>query len=285
MTCDCCGSANWEYCFNANGLDLGRCPSCGLYYVRQAQLAAFQHYEDTGILLDARIQMDDEMLRVSEFEEYIRTIAPFAPAGKWLDMGCGTGVLIKLAIERGIVAEGIELTPSRAALAREVSNAPIHEKPLEDLNLPNGSLAVVIAVNVFSHLRPPSKTLTEISRVLAPGGVLMMVTGEVGPGLRKEHNFSWPLGEELYYLGSDSIDVYNQKLGFKLVQRSRTWLPDFLYGEQRFREHGKSRLRNLAKTAILHTPGALPLLRSYMFRKQRDNPVYSATLVLQKKGL
>lgn len=281
ITCDCCGGCDWEYLFSANRLDLGRCPDCGLHCVAPIDTLR-EHYEDTGILLDARLQMEDEKLRTREFEAYIETVARFAVSGKWMDLGCGAGVLMQLAGNRGIAMEGIELTPSRAALAREVSKATVYETPLEDLGLPDGSFAAVIGINVFSHLRKPSETLAEIRRVLAPSGVLMLVTGEIGPGLRKEHNFSWPLGEELYYLGEKTIEAYGRKIGFQLLQRSRKWLPDFLYGEQRFREKGRSPLRNMAKKAILYTPGALPLLRSYVFDKQRDNPAYSSTLVLRK---
>jgi SAM-dependent methyltransferase len=282
MACDCCGGSSWEYSFSANGLDLGRCPQCGLYYV--SQLETFQHYEDTGIPISAALQMKNEMFRRSEFESYIQTVSKFAPVGKWLEMGCGTGMLIKLATDRGKPIEGIELTASRAVLARQFSQATIHEKPIEDLNLPNESVAAVIAINVFSHLRAPSKTLAEVMRVLVPNGVLLLVTGEIGPGLRKEHNFRWPLGEELYYLGDNSIDAYGKKLGFTLVERSRYWLPDVMFGKQSFRAPGGSRLRNIAKRCILYIPGCLPVLRSYIFHKQRDNPAYSSTLVLKKCG-
>jgi SAM-dependent methyltransferase len=281
FTCDCCGGCDWEYLFSANGLDLGRCPDCGLHYVAPNDTLQ-EHYEETGILLDARLQMEDEKLRIGEFEAYIEAVARFAAAGKWMDLGCGAGMFMQLASNRGIAIEGIELTPSRAALAREVSRAKVYGTPLEDLGLPDESFAAVIGINVFSHLRKPSQTLAEIRRVLAPNGVLMLVTGEIGRGLRKEHNFSWPLGEELYYLGEKTIEAYGKKIGFQLVQRSQKWLPDFLYGEQRFREKGRSLLRNLAKKAILYTPGALPLLRTYVFNKQKENPAFSSTLVMRK---
>jgi SAM-dependent methyltransferase len=199
-----------------------------------------------------------------------------------MDMGCGTGMLIHLAGKRGIAAEGIELTPSRATLARQLSQATIYETPVEDLKFPDQSFAAVIAINVFSHLRKPSETLAEIRRILAPGGVLMLVTGEIGAGLRKGHNFRWTLGEELYYLGDHTIEWYGRKIGFELLQRDRTWLPHVLYGKQRFREKGSSSLRNIAKKAFLYTPGALPALRYYVSYVQRDNPIHSSTLLLKR---
>lgn len=279
-SCDCCGQSTWEFIFRDKGVDLGRCQHCGLHYV--AGLDAFQHYEDTGVLLDAKLQLEDERLRLQEFEGYINLLKRFAPPGKWMDVGCGAGMLLQMAEKQGICGAGIELTPSRAALARESTSAPIYEKPLEELHFPDHSFAAVIAINLFSHLRAPSQTLAEIGRVLAPGGVLLLVTGEIGPGLRKEHNYRWTLGEELYYLGNETIEWYCRSIGFQLLTRDRRWLPTVLYSKQRFREKGSSRLRNLAKKAFLYTPGAFRLLRAFIVRRQRGNPIYSSTLVLQR---
>ena len=278
--CDCCGRSEWEFIFRDKDVDLGRCRHCGLHYV--AGLDAFQHYEDTGILLDARLQLEDERLRLEEFDGHIDLLKRFAPPGKWMDVGCGAGMLLQRAEKQGIAGAGIELTPSRAALARASTSAPIYERPLEDLHLPDHSFAAVIAINLFSHLRAPSETLAEIGRILVPGGVLLLVTAEIGPGLRKGHNFRWTLGEELYYLGDDTIEWYCRSLGFQLLTRERKWLPNVLYSKQRFREKGSSRVRNLAKKAFLYTPGAFPLLRAFIVRKQRGNPIYSSTLVLRR---
>lgn len=241
------------------------------------------HFADAQIVLNARLHMQSEQLLRGQFQSYVDLVGRFASSGKWLDIGCGTGMLIHLARECGYAAEGIELTADRRALARQVTGAVVHDQPLEALNLPPASFAAVTLINVFSHLANPSETLTHIRRVLRPGGVLLLHTGEIGPGVRKEHVYSWDLGDHLYFLGESTIDRYADKLGFQIVHRERVWQPDAVYARERFEIKGRSRLRNLAKFAILHTPGVFPFLRWYMLNMRHvGNPTYTSTLLLQK---
>lgn len=284
--CDCCHQTAWESLFSDGGFDLGFCRGCGLHYVAQLKRAESEAapagYVDTEIMINAELHLQDEQMRESEFQSYIEQIRRYAPPGKWLDLGCGAGTLIRLAREQGIAIEGIELTRDRLELARRHSGAKIHHKPLDELQFPSNSFAAMMAINVFSHLRSPTETLAEMRRVLCPGGILLLVTGEIGRGVRKHHHYSWCFGEELFFLGENTIERYGQKLGFEVVERTRRWLPDLHYSKDWFRLKGRSRLRNLAKTAFLYTPGALPALRACVFRIQRDNPIYSSTLVLRK---
>jgi hypothetical protein len=113
---------------------------------------------------------------------------------------------------------------------------------------------------------------------------MMLYTGEIGAGVRQSHIFSWGLGDHLYFLGENTIDLYAEKLKFRLVHRDKIWQPATVYTRERFKMKGRSRLRDLVKTACLYTPGVFPLLRWYMLnRRQADNPIYASTLILQKE--
>jgi SAM-dependent methyltransferase len=288
--CDCCGSFTWEYLFTEAGIDLGKCMECGLHYIaqmpqREQRITEMEagHFADGQVISNARLHLQSEHMRQRRFQAYVGLTRRFAPSGKWLDMGCGSGTLIQLAQEFGIDAEGIELTPDRRALARQVTGAVVYEYPLEALNFPPDSFAAVILINVFSHLTSPSETLAHIHRVLCPGGVVLLLTGEIGLGVRKHHVYSWALGNHLYFLGDSTIDRYANKLKFQLVYRDKTWQPAATYTRERFKIKGRSKLRNLVKIASLYTPGVFPLLRWYMLsKKHAGNPIYTSTLLLKK---
>jgi hypothetical protein len=116
-----------------------------------------------------------------------------------------------------------------------------------------------------------------------PGGIVLIVTGEIGLGVRKEHVFSWDLGDHLYFLGRHTIERYSSDLGFDVVSRQRVWQPSMTYTRERFKTPGRSKLRNAVKLFCVYTPGLLALIRWYMLkRRHADNPVYNATLVLRK---
>ena len=223
----------------------------------------------------------EEVLR-QRYERLVALAQEHAPPGRWLDIGCGTGTLLRVAQEHGISIDGIELTPARRDAARRTS-AQIYEQPLEDLQLPHASYAAIFMVNVFSHLVSPSATFAEIHRVLIPKGIAVVWTSEIGSGVKLHHMWDWALGDHLQFLGEGTIERYAERLSFELVKRERAWLPDVLYSRERLASPGTSRARNAMKRLVLAVPGAFPLFRATMTSRQRDNPVHVSLLALQRR--
>lgn len=288
--CDCCGASTWEYEFSESTVRLGRCNDCGLHYVtpmpdrdeRIKEIRKRRVREDVNFA-KASQHRQNELRNRARYQTYLEAGRRFAPAGKWLDIGCGTGILIEIGHEQGLEFEGIELTTDRCALARRVTGTTVYDRPLEDLRLPAESFAGITMIDVFSHLTSPTETLREIRRLLRPRGVFVLRTGEIGPGVQRHHELGWDLGDHLFFLGENTIERYAEKLAFHLVFRQRDWRPAVNFSRERFQAKGRSPLRNLIKAACLYTPGILPLLRCYMLRvKLADSPCYHSTLVLQK---
>jgi SAM-dependent methyltransferase len=288
--CDCCDSVDWAYLLGADGHHLGRCRSCGLLYVGDRPSAAQRLKElDQGVFgegrrtNEARRHLREEQVHRERYGRLVTLAGKLAPPGRWLDVGCGTGTLLRVAEEHRIAIDGIELTPARRDLAREQTSGQIFERPLEDLDLPDASYAAVFMVNVFSHLFSPSTTFAEIHRILIPGGIVVIWTTEIGSGVKAHHMWDWGLGDHLQFLGDETIERYANRFGFELVERERTWLPEVLYSPDRLASPGTSRTRNAMKRLVLAVPGAFPLFRSVMTSRQRDNPVHVSLLALQRR--
>jgi SAM-dependent methyltransferase len=241
------------------------------------------HFAGTQKTSKASLHLTQERSAIAELNSYVASAMRFAPRGKWLDIGCGTGTLIMLIRARGVDIEGIELTQDRRNTALRETRVRIYDAPVEDLRLPSQSYAAVSLINVFSHLTSPTETLREIRRILMPGGIILLVSGEIGPNVRRRHAFSWDLGDHLYFLGEKTADRYAAKLGLELIHREKVWGPATTYTHDRFLRKGRSTVRNVIKEAIAYTPGALRLLRWYRLTwHDADNPIYSSTLVLRK---
>ena len=177
--CDCCGSSAWRLAFAADGMHLGRCAECGLHYVaemptqaQRVQEMSERKFGKGGHVLEASKHLAGETIRRKEFQHYVDLARTHAPPGSWLDLGCGTGVLMQCAEGAGQAIEGIELTPDRREATSRLVRGHIYDQPLELLDLPSASYAAIFMINVFSHLVRPSIIVAEILRVLRPGGVL-----------------------------------------------------------------------------------------------------------------
>jgi SAM-dependent methyltransferase len=231
-------------------------------------------------------QLEEEQDRQLEFEGYVETIRQFAPQGRWLDIGCGTGQLILTAKNSGTECDGIELTRERRVLATQRTVGRIYNQPLENLEIPHGQYAAVIMINVFSHLVSPSSTFQRIHDVLAPDGVLLLRTGEIGPGAMAKHSFFWNLGDHLHWLGDNTIERYACKHGFTVVSRSKQWSPDIIFSRDWMNISGRSTVRNKIKRVLTRTPGLFPVFRLAMLSVvNRRNPVFSSTIVLRRDTL
>ncbi|WP_375001006.1 class I SAM-dependent methyltransferase [Aeromicrobium sp. CTD01-1L150] len=287
MTCDCCGSAEWVPLFSENGLRLGRCPDCALLYVDDipdptARMTEMEegHYAGTQQINEAVKQSAGEVIQRDRFQAFVDLARRHRGDGRWLDVGCGGGLLLSLARDAGYDVEGIELSADRRALTEEATGATVHGVPLEDVGYPDDAFDVVSLINVFSHLVSPARTFAELRRLLRPGGIVVMATGEFTAGVSKGDMLAWNLGDHLYFLGDGTIERYAAASGLRLIDHERRWLPDEMFSREWLRVKGRSGPKNALKTIIDRTPGGLRLLRAVMLRRQADSSAHSGTFVL-----
>ena len=96
-----------------------------------------------------------------------------------LVLGCGPRPeTLEMLTRKGYEAVGVEPVPSFVRSAREYLGASdkILEGAAEEVPLASGSQDMVICESVLEHVDSPTKSLHEIFRVLAPGGVACIVT-------------------------------------------------------------------------------------------------------------
>jgi ArsR family transcriptional regulator len=111
---------------------------------------------------------------------HLAALAAFAN-GRWTvgDLGCGTGqVSAALApfVER-IVAVDESAAMLQAARKRlhGIDNVDLRRGELEALPIDDGRLDAATMMLVLHHIAEPQKALSEVARVLKPGGTLLLV--------------------------------------------------------------------------------------------------------------
>ena len=116
-------------------------------------------------------------------------VASLRAGERVLDIGCGTGVVTRLAAERvgpgGRVA-GLDVNPGMLAVARSITPPDMgiewYEAGAESLPLPDGAFDVVLCQLSLQFVADRLRGLREMRRVLAPGGRLVLnVPGPAAP--------------------------------------------------------------------------------------------------------
>ncbi len=88
-----------------------------------------------------------------------------------LDVGCGTGTVVEAARARGAHVTAVDAEPDMvAATGARVPQARVEHGTLPELPFPDAEFDAATANFVLNHVGDPIAALTELHRVLRPGG-------------------------------------------------------------------------------------------------------------------
>jgi SAM-dependent methyltransferase len=91
-----------------------------------------------------------------------------------LDIGCGAGLALRLAADRGADVAGLDAAPGLLEYARRrVPGATIIQGELQSLPFPDQTFDAVTGFNSFQYAADPIVALREAKRVTAPGGRIL----------------------------------------------------------------------------------------------------------------
>jgi SAM-dependent methyltransferase len=154
-----------------------------------------------------------------------------------LEVGCGGGAFLEDALRSGCKAAAIDHSSEMVRLAREVNREAINQNRLEiregdagSLPYPDGTFTCAVMTGVFGFIEDPLKALSEIRRVLAGGGRLVLFTGS--KELRGTPAAPEPMASRLHFYEDQELEELARKAGFDDAEVQR---PDF---EQFAREVG-----------------------------------------------
>ncbi|HEY0256851.1 MAG TPA: class I SAM-dependent methyltransferase [Candidatus Methylacidiphilales bacterium] len=106
-----------------------------------------------------------------KYEQALR--AAKAPGSVILDVGCGVGQVVRSLAEAGFQAHGVEVSEANIAQARQ-HPGQFHAYDGCVLPFPDHAVDAVGAFNVLEHVENPVALLDEMTRVLRPGGRMVI---------------------------------------------------------------------------------------------------------------
>jgi ubiquinone/menaquinone biosynthesis C-methylase UbiE len=134
-----------------------------------------------------------------------------------LDVGCGTGNLLKLISTRyDVQISGADLTPKMLNIARIKlgDKADLKVGDSEELPFDNDKFDMVICTDSFHHYPHPEKVLAEIRRVLQQDGMLLIADPYIPTPLRQLVNLYFKLSR------SGDVKIYPESDIRKLLEEA-----------------------------------------------------------------
>jgi SAM-dependent methyltransferase len=136
-----------------------------------------------------------------------------------LDVGCSRGNFLAAGSKLGYHMEGVEPAATIAAAAR-AQGLTVHTGLLADINLPAASFDAITLFEVIEHLQEPLSLLRECHRVLIPGGILLLSTGNTASWTVAAMQERWDYfdiakdGGHISFYNPRSIALLGERAGF-----------------------------------------------------------------------
>lgn len=150
------------------------------------------------------------------------------PAGKALDIGCGSGYSTYKLHEKGYDITGVDLSEKMINLAAEqFPGIPFMQGDVSAMPFSDGAFASILAINVLEWAEVPHEALMEVHRVLQAGGLLCI--GVLGPTAGpRQHSYDRLYGKQVMMNTMQSWEFLQMAKadGFTLVDQlhvSKKW--------------------------------------------------------------
>jgi len=212
MKCILCGGDDFKVLYKGSGWKVSKCKKCGLVKTERKSEVQDKNYHRDEQYLKTEKQFENI------FKKRFRIINKFVcKKGRVVEIGCSTGILLKLFKDQGWEVLGIEPSGSyKEAAKKEVE---VINKRFEDLKLPKNKYDVVILNHTLEHLSNPFATLKEVNSILKKGGIVFIDVPNFGSlsSLLFRKKFSLLLPKEHnFHFTKDSLTKLLEKSGFRV---------------------------------------------------------------------
>jgi SAM-dependent methyltransferase len=141
-----------------------------------------------------------------------------------VEVGCYVGVLLDRLRQQGWAVAGIEPDPRAAAFAAEHFDLTVEPTTVEAAEFPQTSFDAAIMLHVIEHLDDPRATLSRISELLRPGGLLVVETPTYDTAMfrllgKRERSMSCD-GHIFFYTAS-TLRAALERSGYRVVSARR----------------------------------------------------------------
>ncbi len=210
--------------------DFSKCSSCSFVFSnpRMDEKSLIEFYSK----IEDSEYTDEWEGREKNFRTIIKRLEKIETGGKMLlDIGAASGIFVKLAIEKGYNATGIEPSTQLVNEANEKFGVKIIKGTIEDFEA-REQYDIVTLLDLIEHVNDPESFLKKVSPLIKKGGVLVIVTPDINSiATRLLGNRWWHYRTaHINFFNINSITYLLEKFGFVIEKKYRfAWNFTFFY--------------------------------------------------------
>ncbi len=223
--CNLCHSTSIKPLYSKADLNIVKCGSCGLTFLSPfpdeeaiKKLYSEDYYLAWGIQEPKNLELV-RSIKMATFRRELEHLRKYVGSGKILDIGCAMGFFLEAARESNWDVYGVELSTYAAKIAQQTLGQKIYNGALEAAKFEDGFFEVVVMSDLLEHVTDPASFLTEVMRIIKPGGLLMIVTPNLESLSAKIMRRHWNHfnQEHLYYFSPGTISRFLKEKSFEVL--------------------------------------------------------------------
>ena len=162
-------------------------------------------------------------IKEKNIRKNIEHIANFVGKGSVLEVGSAIGSFLKVAVDEGFDATGVDLSQEACELARkEVPDAKIYQGTLESIGIEPESFDLIFMSDLVEHIPNPALFWEEIFRLLKFNGMISIITPDPRHWSCKMTGSSWVhfKDEHLVFYPKNTVKWVCRKFGLHFIESS-----------------------------------------------------------------
>lgn len=203
-----------------------RCSECGQLLSQcseQWYWKSMEEFNDPQGTLPNAQSIKRRFRRSKKFLDTVSGLLGKEPAEiRLLDIGCSSGAFLANAVKLGYLAEGVEPAPKAAATA-QAAGLRVRQGLLHEAGYADGEFDAVTLFEVIEHLKEPQALLQECRRILRPGSILLVGTGNASGWTARAMGANWEYfsiaahGGHISFYSLDSLERLAGQAGFTMA--------------------------------------------------------------------
>jgi SAM-dependent methyltransferase len=146
---------------------------------------------------------------------------PLPAAGRWLDIGCGNGALLR-ACSRGLPGAwtlcGSEVSDKYRELIESIPRVErLYTCALDKIP---GAFDVISLIHVVEHIPGPGPFLRGLAGKLKPGGLLLLEVPDC-----RQNSFALMIADHCSHFSSGMLACIAEAAGYEILQATVDWVP------------------------------------------------------------
>ena len=190
--------------------------------VKASYLAGAYGYDLNGSKLPGLLAYSDPFRR-SRLDFSVMYL-PYRRRGRLLEVGCGSGNMLKAMADLGWQVEGIDLDPVAVEKSRS-KGLEVRTGCLEDRRYPEDYFDAITMSHLIEHVHDPLELLRACHRILKPRGSLVVVTPNINSAGHRMCGASWfhlDPPRHLRIFTTNSLTSLLRKAGFRSIKITTT---------------------------------------------------------------